>query len=235
MASTVFSKPVNDEVGTLQTNLGSPSSASGVTGTDAFSKINTLNGNINGHFNPSLPTNPTFADIPGMTMGRATIYGTSSAPLPNGNTSGSLIHDYIKISGNGTYDSERGGIFAIDNNGQAFVKNKGNQTYGTWHQLAYVESTPQSIQATTASGTSHKVTFPNNDGIYIVAVTSGNGNYWNVYIVRNKTNIEVVALTAKSYPTHSASGRVLTFTTSDSRTLTISVIALHNTELPTIG
>ena len=37
---------IDTAIGTLNSNLGSPSSASSVTGADAFSKINTLNSNI---------------------------------------------------------------------------------------------------------------------------------------------------------------------------------------------
>ena len=43
MASTTFEKPLDNDVSAISTNLGSPSSASAVTGADAFSKINTLN------------------------------------------------------------------------------------------------------------------------------------------------------------------------------------------------
>ena len=46
MASTEFDMPLDNDLNALGTNLGSPSSASSVTGADAFSKINTLNGNI---------------------------------------------------------------------------------------------------------------------------------------------------------------------------------------------
>ena len=46
MASTTFEKPLDNDVSAISTNLGSPSSASEVTGADAFSKINTLNSNL---------------------------------------------------------------------------------------------------------------------------------------------------------------------------------------------
>ena len=46
MASTTFEKPLDNDVSALSTNLGSPSSASAVTGADAFSKINSLNSKI---------------------------------------------------------------------------------------------------------------------------------------------------------------------------------------------
>lgn len=46
MASTTFEKPLDNDVSAISTNLGSPSSASAVTGADAFSKINTLNSNL---------------------------------------------------------------------------------------------------------------------------------------------------------------------------------------------
>ena len=46
MASTEFDMPLDNDLNALGTNLGSPSSASSVTGADAFSKINTLNGKI---------------------------------------------------------------------------------------------------------------------------------------------------------------------------------------------
>ena len=46
MASTTFEKPLDNDVSAISTNLGSPSSASAVTGADAFSKINSLNSNL---------------------------------------------------------------------------------------------------------------------------------------------------------------------------------------------
>lgn len=49
MASTTFEKPLDNDVSAISTNLGSPSSASAVTGADAFSKINSLNGKLNSY------------------------------------------------------------------------------------------------------------------------------------------------------------------------------------------
>lgn len=46
MGATEFDKPLDHDLAAINTNLGSPTSASGVTGADAFTKINTLNSNI---------------------------------------------------------------------------------------------------------------------------------------------------------------------------------------------
>ena len=50
---------INNNMDTLDSTIGAPSSASGVTGNDAFSKINTLNGKINSNANS---TNDILAD-----------------------------------------------------------------------------------------------------------------------------------------------------------------------------
>ena len=46
MGATEFDKPLDNDFATINTNLGSPTSASGVTGADAFTKINTLNSKL---------------------------------------------------------------------------------------------------------------------------------------------------------------------------------------------
>jgi hypothetical protein len=52
-------KNISDNLDDIETNLGDPSSASGVTGADAFSKINTLNSNLG---DPSSASSVTGAD-----------------------------------------------------------------------------------------------------------------------------------------------------------------------------
>ena len=59
MGATEFDKPLDNDYATINTNLGSPTSASGVTGADAFSKINTVNTNLG---SPSSASSVTGAD-----------------------------------------------------------------------------------------------------------------------------------------------------------------------------
>ena len=59
MGATEFDKPLDNDLTAINRNLGSPTSASGVTGADAFTKINTVNTNLG---SPSSASSVTGAD-----------------------------------------------------------------------------------------------------------------------------------------------------------------------------
>ena len=89
----------------------------------------------------------------------------------------------------------------------------------------------------TASALTHNITFPNNtNSLYMVFVTSANGQIWNVYIVRVKQteNMSVVNLTNNSNPAYSVSANVMTLSVSSARALTIGVCSLNGSPLPSI-